>query len=36
MPLEVIVPAHIAARFAGLYSLRKAGSVLRSARVCGA
>src|SRR5262247_664344 len=34
--LEVILPAHIAARFAGLYSMRKAGSVLRSARVLGA
>lgn len=31
--LEVIVPAHIAARFAGLYAMRKAGDVLRSARV---
>ena len=36
MGLEVIVPAHLAARFAGLYSLRKAGDVLRSARVLGA
>jgi hypothetical protein len=34
--LEVIVPAHLAARFAGLYSMRKAGYVLRSARVLGA
>src|SRR5947208_14312086 len=34
--LEVILPAHIAARFAGLYSMRKAGYVLRSARVLGA
>jgi hypothetical protein len=34
--LEVILPAHIAGRFAGLYSLRKAGYVLRSARVLGA
>jgi hypothetical protein len=34
--MEVIVPAHLAARFAGLYSLRKAGYVLRSARVLGA
>jgi hypothetical protein len=34
--MEVILPAHIAARFAGLYSLRKAGYVLRSARVLGA
>jgi hypothetical protein len=31
--LEVILPAHSAARFAGLYSMRKAGYVLRSARV---
>src|SRR5256712_2802575 len=34
--MEVILPAHIAARFAGLYSKRKAGYVLRSARVLGA
>jgi hypothetical protein len=34
--MEVIVPAHMAARFAGLYSMRKAGYVLRSARVLGA
>jgi hypothetical protein len=34
--LEVILPAHMAARFAGLYSLRKAGYMLRSARVLGA
>jgi hypothetical protein len=34
--LAVIFPAHIAGRFAGLYSLRKAGYVLRSARVLGA
>jgi hypothetical protein len=34
--LGVILPAHIAARFAGLYSMRKAGYVLRSARVLGA
>src|SRR5919204_5046788 len=33
---EAILPAHIAARFAGLYSMRKAGYVLRSARVLGA
>jgi len=33
MAMGVILPAHIAARFAGLYSMRKAGSVLRSARV---
>jgi|SRR5438105_4596972 len=34
--MAVIVPAHLAARFAGLYSRRKAGYVLRSARVWGA
>src|SRR2546425_12836462 len=34
--MEVILPAHITARFAGLYSMRKAGYVLRSARVLGA
>ena len=34
--MEVILPAHIAARFAGLYSMRKAGYVPRSARVLGA
>src|SRR6266446_8179468 len=34
--MEVILPAHIAARFGGLYSMRKAGYVLRSARVLGA
>jgi hypothetical protein len=34
--MEVIVAAHMAARVAGLYSLRKAGYVLRSARVLGA
>jgi hypothetical protein len=34
--MEVSLPAHIAARFAGLYSMRKAGDVLRSARVLGA
>lgn len=34
--MEVILPAHLAARFAGLYSMRKAGYVLRSARVLGA
>src|SRR5215831_1634323 len=33
--MEVIVAAHLAARFAGLYSMRKAGYVLRSARVLG-
>ena len=36
MSMEVILPAHRAARFAGLYSMRKAGYVLRSARVLGA
>ena len=34
--MEVILPAHLAARFAGLYSMRQAGYVLRSARVLGA
>ena len=34
--MEVSLPAHLAARFAGLYSMRKAGYVLRSARVLGA
>jgi hypothetical protein len=34
--MEVIVAAHMAARFAGLYSMRTAGYVLRSARVLGA
>ena len=34
--MEVILPAHIAARFAGRYSMRTAGYVLRSARVLGA
>jgi hypothetical protein len=34
--MEVILPAHLAGRFAGLYSLRKTGYVLRSARVLGA
>ena len=34
--MEVILPAHMAARFEGLYSMRKAGYVLRSARVLGA
>ena len=34
--MAVILPAHIAARFAGLYSMRTAGYVLRSARVLGA
>jgi len=34
--MEVILSAHLAGRFAGLYSLRKTGYVLRSARVLGA
>jgi hypothetical protein len=34
--MEGILPAHMAGRFAGLYSLRKTGYVLRSARVSGA
>ena len=34
--MEVIVASHLAARFAGLYSMRKAGYVLRSATVLGA
>src|SRR6266702_2785924 len=34
--MEVILPAHMAARFAGLYSMRKAGYVLRWGRVLGA
>jgi hypothetical protein len=34
--MEVILPAPLAARFAGLYSMRQAGYVLRSARVLGA
>ena len=34
--MEVIWPAHLAGRFAGLYSLRKTGYVLSSARVLGA
>ena len=33
MAMEVIVPAPRAARFAGLYAMRQAGDVLRSARV---
>jgi hypothetical protein len=32
MAMEVILPAHRAARFAGLYSLCQAGDVWRSAR----
>jgi len=34
--MQVLLPAHIAARFAALYSMRKAGYVLRAARVLGA
>jgi hypothetical protein len=34
--MEVIVASHLAARFAGLYSMRKSGYVLRSAAVLGA
>jgi hypothetical protein len=34
--MEVILPAHLAGRFAGLYSLRKAGYGLHSAKVLGA
>ena len=34
--MEVMLPAPLAGRFAGLYSLRKTGYVLRSARVVGA
>jgi hypothetical protein len=34
--MAVIVPAHLAARFAGLYSMRQAGYGLRSARGLGA
>src|SRR5512134_2414521 len=34
--MGVIVASHLAARFAGLYSRRKTGYVLRSARVLGA
>jgi hypothetical protein len=34
--MEVLLPAPLAARFAGLYSMRKAGYGLRSARVLGA
>jgi hypothetical protein len=34
--LEVLLAAHVAARFAGLYALRKSGSGLRSAAVLGA
>src|SRR5216683_7652968 len=34
--MEVLLASHLAARFAGLYSMRKAGYVLRSAAVLGA
>src|SRR5204862_3563050 len=34
--MEVILASHLTARFAGLYSMQKAGYVLRSARVLGA
>jgi hypothetical protein len=34
--MEVIIASHLAARFAGLYSMRKSGYVLRSAAVLGA
>ena len=34
--MEVILASHVAARFAGLYSMRKSGYVLRSAAVLGA
>jgi hypothetical protein len=34
--MEVILASHLVARFAGLYSMRKAGYVLRSASVLGA
>jgi hypothetical protein len=34
--MEVILASHLAARFAGLYSMRKAGYVLRSASLLGA
>ena len=33
MAMEVLLPAHRAARFAGLDAMRQAGYVLRSARV---
>jgi hypothetical protein len=36
MGMEGMLPAHMAGRFAGLYSFRKTGYVLRSARVLGA
>jgi hypothetical protein len=34
--MEVILASHLAARFAGLYSMRTSGYVLRSASVLGA
>jgi hypothetical protein len=34
--MEVMVASHLAARFAGLYAMRKSGYVLRSASVLGA
>src|SRR5437763_7828820 len=34
--MEVLLASHLAARFAGLYSMRKSGYVLRSAVVLGA
>ena len=34
--MEVLLAWHLAARFAGLYSMRKSGYVLRSASVLGA
>jgi hypothetical protein len=34
--MEVILASHLAGRFAGLYAMRKAGYVLRSAAVLGA
>jgi hypothetical protein len=36
MSMEVILASHLAARFVGLYSMRKSGYVLRSASVLGA
>ena len=33
IPIKVIIAASLAARFAGLYSLRQTGYVLRSGRV---
>jgi hypothetical protein len=34
--MEVLLASQLAARFAGLYSIRKSGYVLRSASVLGA